>query len=63
MQTGKYTRLRGNTFYFHRRIPDDVVPHYGNGKATLVSFSLRTNVQRIAIHRAREHAVRLDREF
>jgi len=63
MHTGTYLRLRGHVFYFHRRIPQDVVPHYGNGKATLVSFSLHTSIQRVAMRKAREHAVRLDQEF
>ncbi|MBL8505904.1 MAG: hypothetical protein JNJ51_06060 [Methylobacillus glycogenes] len=63
MNTGKYYRLRGKTYYFHRRIPDDVVAHYGNGKATLKTFSLKTSIERLAIRKAREHAVRMDQEF
>ena len=47
MHTGKHYRLRGKTFYFHRRIPDDLVTRYGNSKATLKTFSLKTCNERV----------------
>lgn len=59
MDPGKYYRPRCKTYNFHCRIPDDVVVHFGKGKATLKTFSLKTRIERLALPKAREHAVRI----
>ncbi|WP_369384910.1 DUF6538 domain-containing protein [Methylobacillus glycogenes] len=56
----RHPSLRGKTYYFHGRIPDDVVAHYGNGTSTLKTFSLNTSIRRLAIRLAREHAAHVD---
>jgi len=52
---------RGSTYYFRRRIPEELRSFFG-GK-TEIFFSLRTKDVRIAASKVKEHAVQCDREF
>jgi hypothetical protein len=61
MANENYLETRGRTFYFRRRIPEELHRFFG-GKAE-IRFSLRTEQRAEAITSARKHAVRLDDEF
>jgi hypothetical protein len=52
---------RGSVYYFHRKIPLDLIAHYDGKKE--IMWSLRTSDKREAEKDARAEGVRLDREF
>jgi integrase len=51
---------RGTIYYFRARVPKDYVAAYGR---TIVSLSLRTSDSKLALTRARERAIELEREL
>lgn len=51
---------RGNVYYFRARVPRDYVAAYGR---SIVSLSLHTSDAKVAVTRARERAVELEREL
>jgi len=55
----RYVEQRGGTYYFRRRIPDDVRPLYPGRKGFLF-FSLKTSDPMEAARRADEEARRQD---
>lgn len=55
----RFVQRKGKTYYFRRRIPDDVASHYPNRKG-VIFFSLKTQDANVAARKADEEARRQD---